>query len=128
MGRKQSTITSMASLALNGFLQGMILSPSDKDMLDKTIERSIALNNQYVPPLKTDATGESAKSENKCDSTEIKQGGYTSLNSETKETKIKSNPREKRVSFNAKEEKPLLRRQESIDTERTITSVDEEPR
>jgi len=34
----------MASLALNGFLQGMIMSPDDKLMFDKRLERSFSVN------------------------------------------------------------------------------------
>ncbi|KAL4225346.1 Voltage-gated hydrogen channel 1 [Mactra antiquata] len=50
MGRKQSTITSMASLALNGFLQGMVLSPSDKALFDRSFSQNsdVPYNNDHT--------------------------------------------------------------------------------
>jgi hypothetical protein len=45
MGRKQSTITTMASLALNGFLRGMMMmSPSDQEQLERTMTMSSHTN------------------------------------------------------------------------------------
>ncbi|XP_052800337.1 uncharacterized protein LOC128231488 isoform X2 [Mya arenaria] len=46
LGRKQSTITSMASLALSGILPGIVIGASDKKMLDKKIERSTSTGTQ----------------------------------------------------------------------------------
>lgn len=120
MGRKQSTVTSMASLALNGFLQGLVLSPSDKDLFNKTIERSIAVNmtcSSALPPKTAPSSSslcaitehDGGVKENKGDNAVRDRKGKTSV--------AKSSPVSKRVSFDTREKKPLLLRQESIDTE-----------
>lgn len=66
MGRKQSTITTMASLALNGFLKGMMLmSPSDSEMFEKSLTMSsqAAASNQPNASLGTISEGDSVDTE-----------------------------------------------------------------
>lgn len=129
MGRKQSTITSMASLALNGFLQGMILSSSDKDLFNQTLERSIAISNSCDPP---DRPSEASGSGLNSVSAEEKNHEVT-LRSKVKLKDIasknhgdvtKGSPKTKRVSFDGHENKPLLLRQDSLDTD-TSAPVDD---
>jgi len=48
MGRKQSTVTSFASLALNGVLQGMLMNNSDKDLFEKSTKDSLSSLNEDI--------------------------------------------------------------------------------
>ncbi|XP_060608296.1 uncharacterized protein LOC132760342 [Ruditapes philippinarum] len=56
MGRKQSTITTMASLALNGFLKGMVTSPSDKILFERTLAQSSQDNSSLGIITESDTT------------------------------------------------------------------------
>ena len=147
MGRKQSTITSMASLALNGFLQGMLLSSSDKELFDKSIERVIVLDSSLIdeptnttPNATVDNTVPNTtlndSSSNRNHVTESDIESQVTVNSE--KTRLKDmgtrtvggnsncSPRSKHVSFDARESKPLLRRQDSLDMEKSVSSPDDE--
>lgn len=118
MARKQSTITSMASLALNGFLQGMLLSPDDKRVFDKAISLS---SPKSTPDIKVtvSAAGLQAIDETESDDfDEDEQKLYISesendLQADTVPVKRHSHDSNihkplKKVSFDAQESRPLL--------------------
>lgn len=112
----------MASLALNGFLQGLVLSPSDKDLFNKTIERSIAVNmacsSSLSPETAPSSSSLSAITEHD-DGVKEDKGDNAVRDRKGKAGVAKSAPDSKRVSFDSREKKPLLLRQESVDTEQS---------
>ncbi|XP_053385066.1 uncharacterized protein LOC123536889 [Mercenaria mercenaria] len=154
MGRKQSTITTMASLALNGFLKGMVLSPSDKVLLDK----SLSLSSQDTPSslgiISETDTGEEddltivSRQTNRTDSDlsfvtsdeSGKDDDDFSRNATVENVHMENHGEEghvhgiiknaskvtlKSVTFSPKERKPLIHRQDSVDS-RDVSSVDED--
>lgn len=128
MGRKQSTITSMASLALNGFLQGMVLSPSDKELFDKTISMNcncsptLGRNHSYLDVISesdddSDDEDEIVKKDQRANSAvHIIDHELDDNIIEARMSKSESKATIKSVTFEAQKEremKPLLSRQES---------------
>ncbi|XP_052802585.1 uncharacterized protein LOC128232854 [Mya arenaria] len=121
MGRKQSTVSSMASLAFNGFLQGMLLRPSDKKSVKSSVSQSIdectsdvALSTNTNCEVIHEGDNEDVNCNRHNSTTESELDLLTVDERETAEPTFRAK-RTKRVSFDAKEGKPLLKYQTAVD-------------